>query len=340
MASSDTLVTVTGASGFIGMHCVQDLLASGYAVRGTLRSLDKQAAVREALALDEEQGQRLSFGATKLLEEEGWAQAMEGATYVLHVASPVPMEEPKDEQTIIRPALEGTMRVLEAASAARVSRVVVTSSVAAIMAGHYDYGTRIFTEEDWTNLEGHDLSAYDKSKTMAERAAWDFVPGLEGDAAFEMATINPVFVLGPSLLGLDNASNELIGKLVRREFPGVPRLRCQLVDVRDTARAHRLAMTVPEAAGKRFLLCSDQCWMLDVSRTLKEAGYSVPTWLLPNWMVRITALFDKTVALIVPYLGQEARVSAEQARSVLGWEGRAMKEMVLDTAKDISSRTA
>jgi len=338
MSNADTLVTVTGISGFIAMHCARELLREGYSVRGTLRSLDKEAAVRAALVEDEGQGRRLSFAAANLTDDAGWAEAVAGARYVMHVASPVPAEEPADEQVVIRPAVEGTLRVLRAAREARVARVVLTSSVAAILSGHDYTNGRTFTEDDWSDLDGQDVQAYQKSKTLAERAAWDFVDALEGDATLELCTINPVYVLGPSLLGRDNASNEVVRKLLAREVPGVPRFFLGLVDVRDVAHAHVLAMTTPDAAGKRFIVQSDTCWMAEIARALKAEGFRVSTLELPNLLVRLVALFDKTVAMVVPSLGQKRSVSAAQAERVLGWHGRDMKSMVLDTARDMSAR--
>jgi dihydroflavonol-4-reductase len=336
MANSDHLVTVTGATGFIALHCVQQLLQAGYRVRGTLRSLGKDAAVRKALDLDEEAGQRLSFVEADLMSDAGWPAAVEGATYVLHVASPLPIAPPKHVDDLVRPAREGTLRVLRASLDAGVRRVVVTSSVAAILYGHDDY-SRTFTEEDWSNLDGK-VPPYETSKTKAERAAWEFMEGLPEGSTMELVTVNPSFVLGPSLLGVDNTSNEVVGKLLRKEVPGVPRLRCGIVDVRDVAAAQVLAMTTPEAAGKRFILNGDEAWYAEVAKMLKEADYDVPTRELPNWLLRLVGLFDPAVRLILPIVGKPLRLSSDRARDVLGWSTRPMKETVLDAAADARAR--
>jgi dihydroflavonol-4-reductase len=332
---SNTVVTVTGASGFIALHCVRELLERGYRVRGTVRDLASETSLRQAL-LPFEAGDRLSFVAAELLSDAGWAEAMHGARYVLHVASPVPNAPPKDEQELIRPAREGALRVLRAAREAGVSRVVLTSSVAAVLSGRVRDRGHVFDEKDWSDLD-RPMGAYDRSKTLAEKAAWDFVREPAAHT-LELVALNPVFVLGPSLRGTDNTSNEIVGKLMRREVPGVPRVQFGLVDVRDVARAHVLAMTTKNAAGERFILGSDTAWMKQIADVLAEAGYKVPTRELPNFLVRLVALFDPTVRLIVDVLGMPFLTSSEKAQSVLGWSGRSMKEMVLDTARGIAAK--
>jgi dihydroflavonol-4-reductase len=339
MTENATLVTVTGASGFIALHCVRELLRDGYRVRGTLRSLDKEPAIRAALALDDVAEARLSFVAANLLEDDGWPAAVAGARYVLHVASPVPAAAPEHEDDLLRPAREGTLRVLRASQAAGVSRVVITSSLYAIV--HCDKRARgeLLDESDWSDLD-RSLPAYDKSKTVAERAAWTFIEGLSGDRPMELVVVNPGYVLGPSLLGADNTSNELVRKLLYREVPGVPRLHLPIVDVRDVAVAEVAALRAPDAAGKRFILASEDCWYTALAELIKAEGYKVPTWQLPNWLIRIVGLFDPTVALVVPDLGKLMMVSSEQARTLLDWHPRPIRESIVDTARAIASRMA
>jgi nucleoside-diphosphate-sugar epimerase len=338
MTDDKALVTVTGASGFIALHCVRELLREGYRVRGTLRSLTKEPAVRAALQLDGEADARLSFVAANLMEDDGWAAAVEGARFALHVASPVPATPTANEDELIRPAREGTLRVLRAAEAAGVSRVVITSSVSAIVYNEKGDRGLPLDERDWSDLGGS-MRAYEKSKTIAERAAWDFIEGLSGDALMELVAINPAYVLGPSLLGVDNTSNEFVRKLLHREVPGLPRLYLPIVDVRDVAKAHVAAMTVPEAAGKRFILFGEECSYGELAKRLREAGYKVTTRIFPDWLVRIFARFDETVALVVPRLGKRRNLSNQQAKTVLGWQPRSLQETVLETAQDIASRT-
>lgn len=341
---SEILVTVTGAAGFIALHCVRELLARGYRVRGTLRSPSSEASIRAALVPrgspgDPEAsraGDRLSFVIADLLHDSGWQAAMQGATYVLHVASPVPKAQPKDALELIRPARDGTLRVLGAASVAGVSRVVMTSSVAAVLSGRERDPAHVFDEKDWADLNGP-LGAYERSKALAERAAWDFVRE-PAKHTLELVAINPVYVLGPSLRVTDNTSNEIVGKLLRREVPGIPRLQFGLVDVRDVATAHVLAMTTAKAAGERFILISDTAWMKEVAVVLAEAGYTVPTREVPNFLVRLVALFDPTARLVLGALGKPFLATSEKAQTLLGWSGRPMKEMVLDTARAMSEK--
>jgi dihydroflavonol-4-reductase len=332
----NTLVVVTGASGFIALHCVRELLERGYRVRGTVRSLGSEAPLRRAL-LPLAPGDRLSFASAELMSDAGWVEALAGARYLLHVASPLPKQSPKDEDELIRPAREGALRVLRAARVAGVSRVVMTSSMAAVSSGRKHDGVHVFDERDWSDLS-RPLGAYEKSKTLAEQAAWEFARG-EG-LGLELVTINPTFVLGPSLTGAENASNEIVGKLVRREIPGVPRLEFALVDVRDVAKAHVLAMTTPEAAGERFIVTSETAWYREIAGTLKAGGFRVPTLAVPDLVTRFVALFDPTLRLVVPRLGRHTLISNEKARRVLGWEGRGMKEMVLDTARHMTAERA
>jgi nucleoside-diphosphate-sugar epimerase len=212
----------------------------------------------------------------------------------------------------------------------------MTSSMAAVAAGRRG-AEHVFDESDWSNVAGK-MGAYEKSKTLAERAAWDFVRELPSERKLELATINPSYVLGPSLSGAENASNEIVGKIVRREMPGIPRLFFDLVDVRDVATAHVLAMTNVRAAGERFIVRSDSAWMKEIAETLAEAGYDVPTRTVPNFVVHLLALLDPTLRLVSRNVGKTTRASAKKAQTVLGWTGRTMKEMVLDTAKSMKEK--
>ena len=337
MIDTNTLVTVTGASGFIALHCIRELLQEGYRVRGTLRSLDKEPAVRAALALDQEAASSVSFVAANLLEDDGWPAAVQGARYVLHVASPLPAAPTANDEELIRPAVDGTLRVLRAAEAAGVSRVVMTSSIAAVVYNEKAERGEPLNEDDWSNL-WDSMRAYEKSKTLAERAAWEFVDALSGESPMELVAMNPAYVLGPSLLGADNASNELVRKVLRREVPGVPRLYLPIVDVRDVAKAHVAAMTAPKAAGKRFILTAEECSYGDLAEQLEAAGYKVSTRVFPNWIVRILGHFDPAVALIVPRLGKRRNLSSRQAKALLDWKTRPLRETIVDTARDIASR--
>ena len=332
-----TRVTVTGASGFIAQHCVKQLLEAGFRVRGTLRTLDRQDDVRKALADVPGADTRLDFCEADLIRDAGWAEAMAGSTFVLHTASPVPARRPAHEDDVIVPARDGTLRVLRAAVTAGVARVVVTSSVAAVMSGVARGRDRVFTEADWSDLGGR-MPAYSRSKTLAERAAWAFVDALPAGQRMELATVNPSFVLGPSVSGGGNASNEIVRKVLHREVPGLPRLMLPVVDVRDVAALHLLAMTSPAAAGKRFIASEGDYWYAELVRVLADAGYDVPTRIVPNWLVRVIAVFDPTVRMVVGQLGIECHVSSAEARRLLGWQTRSLRETMIDTAQDLMPR--
>ena len=336
--TTDVQVTVTGASGFIALHCIDQLLRAGYRVRGTVRRLDRGDAVRRALAgtagLD-----RLTCCAASLTDDAGWDEAVKGSRFVLHTASPLPIRPPRDEAELVEPARDGTLRVLRAAARAGVARVVVTSSMAAVLSGHARTADRVFTEDDWSDLAGT-MPAYSRGKTLAEQAAWAYAAQLPPDRRFELVTINPSFVLGPSLSGAANASNEIVRKLLAREVPGVPRLMFSMVDVRDVADAHLRAMTLPAAAGQRFIVSEGEYWYVDIARTLAEAGHAVPTRVVPDWMVRCLSWFDPAIRLVADRLGRESHVSSARARAVLGWTTRDMRETLTDTADSIASRRA
>jgi nucleoside-diphosphate-sugar epimerase len=330
-----TLVAVTGAGGFIALHCIRELLERGYSVRGTVRDLASENSLRKSL-LPLAPDRRLTFAQADLLSDAGWEGAFQGVTYVLHVASPVPKNPPKDEQDVIRPAREGTLRVLAAARAASVARVVMTSSIAAIASGCECTAAHVFDENDWADLAGP-MSAYEKSKTLAERAAWDFAHDTHGHGP-DLVVLNPGYVLGPSLTGVENTSNEIVGKLLRREVPGCARIQFPLVDVRDVATAHVLAMTTGGAAGERILLVSDSAWMREIAAVLAAAGYKVPMRELPDFVVRLVGVFDPTVRLVTHQLSKPTRMSTAKARALLGWSGRSIADMVLDTAKAMTER--
>ncbi len=328
---SETTVLVTGASGFIGLQCVRELLQNGYRVRGTVRSLDREPRLRAALAKHTDTTD-FELVSADLTSDDGWAEAARGCRYVWHVASPVPNAPPKHEDELIVPARDGTLRLLRAASEAGVERVVLTSSIAAVCEGYPRDPTRVFTEDDWSRLEG-DVSAYDKSKTLAERAAWDFVTGLPAEKKIELTTINPGLVLGPVLEQDYGVSAEAIRKLMRRDYPGCPRLGWPSVDVRDVASAHLAAMTTPEANGQRFCCCVEFVWMKEMAAILTEhfgeRGYKVPTRELPDFVVRIAGLFDKVTRVVTPRLGLELNVSNERIKRVLGWKPRGTEEQVV-----------
>jgi len=332
-------VLVTGGSGFVAGHCILRLLQDGHEVRTTVRSRDGEVRVRRQLRIGGgEPAGRLLVVAADLMRDDGWAAAMAGVELVLHVASPFPAVIPKDERELTVPAREGTLRVLRAARDAGVRRVVQTSSFAAV---GYGQGARPaerpFTEQDWTD-PGRAPTAYVKSKTLAELAAWEFVEREGG--GMELAVVNPVGVLGPVLGPDTSASIEVVRRLLDGSIPGTPRLSFAFVDARDVAALHVVALTDPAAAGERFLAAAGQpLAMHDVAVILKtglgEAARRVPTRRLPDWVVRLFALADKSVAQVVPELGEVKHVSSEKARRVLGWSPRPPEEAVIASARSL-----
>ncbi len=331
-------VLVTGGSGFIGSHCILQLLAGGHQVRTTVRSLKREADVRALLKQGgAEPGDRLSFFAADLEKDAGWSEAVAGCDYVLHVASPFPPTLPKDENELIIPAREGALRVLRASRDAGVKRVVLTSSFAAIGYGQPAQHAP-FNETNWTDPQGDDVRPYVKSKTLAERAAWDFIAKEGGK--LELSVVNPVGVFGP-VLGPDYSTSILIvQRLMDGALPGCPKLYFGVVDVRDVADLHLRAMTQPAAKGERFLaVAGDFLSMSEIATVLKsrlgDAAKRVPTRQLPNWLVRIASLRDPAVKQIVPELGKRKNATNEKAKRVLGWAPRSNEESIVATAQSL-----
>lgn len=332
------LVLVTGGSGFIGAHCILQLLAGGYRVRTTVRSMKREADVRAMLKVGgAEPGEALSFAVADLMDDAGWPEAAAGCDYVLHVASPFPPAAPKNEDELIIPAREGALRALRASRDAGVKRVVLTSSFAAI-----GYGQKPrkepFDEQSWTDPSGDDVRAYVKSKTIAERAAWDFIAREGG--GLELSVVNPVGVFGP-VLGPDySTSILLVQRLMDAAMPGCPRLSFGVVDVRDVADLHLRAMTNPAAKGERFLaVAGDFMTIQEIAEVLKarmgEAAKRVPTKVLPDWMVRLASLGDPAVAQIVPELGKYKNATNAKARRLLGWAPRSNEDSIVATAESL-----
>ena len=329
-------VLVTGGSGFIGCHCIMQLLAAGHRVRTTVRSLAREVSVHAMLQQGGTDSQGLTFIAADLDDDAGWAEAAAGCEYVLHVASPFPAGVPKHEDELIVPAREGALRVLRAARAAGVRRVVLTSSFAAVGYGHPPQ-TAPFNETSWSELGG-EAAPYVKSKTLAERAAWDFIAAEGG--GLELAVVNPVAVFGP-VLGPDySTSILLVRRLMDGSVPGCPRLYFGAVDVRDVADLHLRAMVDPAAKGERFLAAAGDCLsILDIAKILKQrmgaSAKKVPTLQLPDWLVRIAAWFDPVARQLRPELGKVKNASNEKARRLLGWRPRSNEDSIIATAESL-----
>ena len=331
-------VLVTGGSGFIGSHCILQLLNAGHRVRTTVRSLAREGEVRALLKNGGvDAGDRLSFFVADLAKDAGWKEAVADSVYVLHVASPIPPHLPKHEDELIVPARDGALRVLRAAREAGVRRVVLTSSMAAIAYGH-EPQNEPFSEKDWTDLDGRYVAPYPKSKTIAERAAWQFIAKEGGP--LELSVVNPVGVFGP-VLGPDYSPSILIvQRLMDGAMPGCPKLYFAIVDVRDVADLHIRAMTDPAAKGERFIAAAgDTMSMLEIANVLRARmganAKRVPNREIPNWLVRVVALRDPAVKSIVPELGQIKRVTNDKARRVLGWQPRSNEEAIVASAESL-----
>jgi len=331
MAASTPLVLVTGGSGFIAGHIILQLLEQGYRVRTTVRSLEREGPVRSILTeAGMKNGAQLTFVAADLTSDEGWPDAVAGVDYVQHVASPVQPGQVENEDDLIIPAREGALRVLRAARAAGVKRVVLTSAFHAVSWG-WPHDDHVFTDDDWTVLDGPGVDAYGKSKTLAERAAWDFIHADGG--AMELTTILPVAVMG-SVMGRDiSGSNHIIKTMLDGGMPAFPHLYIPIVDVRDVASAHLLAMTTAEAAGGRFLISSGPVLsMTQIGSVLKsrlgEAAKNVPNRTIPNFVVRLGAIFSPGFRPIVADLDYRKKMSSEKAQRVLGWTARNAEDAI------------
>ena len=331
-------VLVTGGSGFIAVHTILQLLAAGHRVRTTVRTADRS---KDVLAMLRQGGapstDDVRFFTADLTSDAGWADAVVGCDYVLHVASPLPLGVPRDENELIIPAREGTLRILRAARDADVKRVVVTSSFAAIGYGHQPR-SRPSNETDWTNLDGADVQPYVKSKTLAERAAWDFIAREGG--GLELSVVNPVGVFGP-VLGPDySGSITIIKMLMDGAMPATPKIHFGLVDVRDVADLHLRAMTSPAASGERFIAIAGEIMSLhQIALVLRDrlgaSAARVPRFEAPNWLVRVAALGIPQLRDAMPQLGRIRPASNRKAVETLGWAPRPNEEIIIATAESL-----
>jgi dihydroflavonol-4-reductase len=330
------LVLVTGGTGFIAQHCILALLGAGYRVQTTLRTPSREDEVRAYLKTGgAEPGGRLSFVTADLGEDHGWPEAAAGCTYVLHGASPTPSGSQASEEEWVRPAVGGNLRVLRAARDAGVKRVVLTSAFGAVGMGHKPL-KRPFDETDWTNLSGA-VAPYQKSKTLSERAAWDFVDK-EG-AGLELSAINPTAVLGPAL-GTDISHSIRLIKNLMDGMPGCPKVNSGFVDVRDVADLHLRAMTNPAANRERFVaIAGESIWFIDVARVLRQrlgaAASKVPTRQLPNTVVRLGAQANPALKALLPFLGLSMNATSDKAIQVLGWSPRPVEDAIVAAAESL-----
>jgi dihydroflavonol-4-reductase len=336
----DQQVLVTGGSGFLGGWCVAELLRRGHSVRTTVRDLSREPEVRSRVvelaggSPGAEADSRLSFVAADLHHDDGWEQAVDGCEHVLHVASPFPLVQPKDPDELIVPARDGTLRVLRAALKAGASRVVVTSSVAAVGGSAEGMG-RPLDESDWTDLGDPSVSPYARSKTIAEHAAWDLAA--EMGETDRLATVNPGAILGP-VSGPDRSPSLEVVQRLLNGMPGTPRIGFNLVDVRDVADLQIRAISDPAASGRRRVAVPSIEWMADVAKVLRDRlgdeAPKVPKRAVPDFMVRAMGLFDPGVRSVVGQLGRKQEYSSGVAEG-LGWSPRPIDETIVDCARSM-----
>lgn len=324
---------VTGGSGYIGGFIIRQLIEQGWTVNTTIRSLSREGEVRQALGVPAD---KLRFFAADLLNDAGWADAVAGCSHVAHVASPLPSGAVRHEDDLIVPAREGALRALRFAKAASVTRVVMTSSVAAIAYGH---GKKIgtYTEADWTDVNGPQVHAYAKSKTLAERAARDWM-AIEG-TGMEYVSVNPAAVLGPVLSADFSSSVQIITRLLSGALPGLPNFGFGVVDVRDVADLHVRALTADGIGGERFIASGPFMMMKEVAAVLRgsmgDEARKVPTRGLPDVVLHFSSLFDPTIRMVTGELGKRRFTPSNHARDVLGWVPRPAADTIVDTARSL-----
>jgi dihydroflavonol-4-reductase len=335
-AAMSSTVLVTGISGYIAKQCALTLMSAGYRVRGTVRGMAKAEQVRATLAPHADIA-KLEFVEADLLADAGWHDAVRDCHAVLHLASPFPIANPKNENDLIRPAVEGTLRVMKAARANGVKRFVQTSSVAAIYAGHPASRTEPFTEDDWSDVNGPGITPYEKSKTLAERAARDFMDRDGGDMHY--CSVNPGLVLGPALDADVEASADVLLMLLRGTYPALPPVSYPIVDVRDVAVMHLKALETAEPSGGRYMGVDRPMRFVEIARAIKAGlgaeARKVPSRELPGFVVRILALFDSSAATIVPHLGRELRVDNSRTRRALDMTFRPGDRAAVDMARNL-----
>jgi len=327
-------VLVTGGTGFIGLHCLQQSLDKGYKVRTTIRSESRKQEVMEAMKKHSSNFENLEFFIADLLSDDGWSEAVNGSKYVLHVASPFFLGEPENEDVFIKPAVEGTLRVLKACADADVKKVVLTSSFAAVGYGH-PKEKEVYTEEDWSSVDG-EISPYAKSKTLAEKAAWEFVENLEESKKFELTVINPVAVTGPMLTSDIGSSNDFLLKLISGSMPACPKIHMGYIDVRDVAKAHIFSMTEDKTNGERIIVSENEMFFAEVGKTLNEAGFKKsPTKEMPNFLVKIMSLFVGELKTLLSALNRKGDIDKTKAQSFFNWDYISTEQSVTETAQQL-----
>jgi dihydroflavonol-4-reductase len=329
-------VLVTGVSGFVGQHCAAELLKKGYAVRGSVRSLSKTDEIVNGIKKEVDPKGNLEFCELNLMEDFGWDKAMEGCDFVLHVASPFVVKVPKDENELIKPAVEGTIRALKAAKEAGVKRIVITSSTAAMQGGQS--GIIKINQDSWTNMDAKNVTAYFKSKTLAEKSAWEFIKNQTGDAKLELVVINPGPIYGPTLTGnLTGESMDFFKKLIAGKVPMLPQAYSVMSDVRDVAAIHVQALENEKANGNRFIVTTEKPHAIqEIAQILKSNGYDkVSTKLAPTFLLKFIAKFNDEMKGMLPFVGNTIEADVTKTMNTFNWKPVPFEKTVLDTAKSI-----
>ena len=331
-------VLLTGISGYIGNHCAVELLKNGYSVRGSLRSLSKSEKVIAVIKKEVDPKDNLEFCELDLLSNEGWDDAMKGCEFLLHVASPFIILEPKDENEYIRPAVDGTIRALKAAKKAGIKRVVLTSSMVSMLE---DADKSIdINFESWTNVNAKNVGAYAKSKTLAEQAAWDFIRAQTDAKPMELSVVNPGPVYGPTLSGdLSGASMGMFKQIMSGKMPMVPRSAINMSDVRDVAKIHVLALENENANGKRFIVATEKAHKFqEIAQHIKSNGYDkVSTRLAPNFLLNFIGNFDREARSMKAFIGKTYDGDISSTMETFDWKPISLEKTVLDTIKSIES---
>ncbi len=331
------MVLLTGISGFLGGHVALQLLEKGYRVRGSVRDIRKSGKVRQTLQNHGAEVDALEFIALDLLSDTGWAEAVKGVDFLVHTASPFVTSMPKDAMELITPAVEGTRRALEAALDADVSRMIVTSSAVAIMHGHKKPRSAPLNEQDWTDENSPGLNAYVQSKTMAEKKAWEIMEKV--GRRKDLATINPSLILGPLLDDDPGTSGALVLRLLKGTIPAAPRFNLSIIDVRDVAAAHIAAMENPQAGGKRFAMAAGNMWIMQIANGIKRDfprfASKMPKFTMPDWAIRIYALFDRDIRDSLNELGIVHKIDASRARQLLATDFISAEQAITATVQSM-----
>ena len=328
-------VLLTGISGFIGLYCAKELLDSGFKVRGTIRSQQKEQVVRDTIKRNNVNIENLEFRLLDLNSDNGWTQSMKGIDYVMHVASPFRITNPKNENEMMLPAVEGTKRVLRAADKANVKRVILTSSIVAMMSS---LRRGCFGPNDWTDVNYPNLNTYIKSKTLAEKAAWQFINENKSSPSTELTVIAPGGVFGPPLgVDISGESLSVLTKMLNGKIPLVPDTAFPMVDVRDVAELHGKAMTQSNASGERFIAAGTEAISFaNVAKILLKAGYKGPsTKKAPSWLLKLLAIFDREAEGMLGLLGMNLTADNSKTREIFDWKPISFETSIIETANAI-----